>query len=191
MPHVVAVVDTGRVSRNVAPTATPLTVLALDARDLDVHSFAGAHGEGFFVLVSNPFPSWGSHARERDRHTKPHANDGEPDTGEITIGVFSLRRRMESTHPFISIGRTEDNDIAIHDETMSRFHAFVRCGANGRWYLQDAKSKNGTTVDGVPVPRRGEGNAVELRPGARVMFGSVSVHFADARELMMMARLVA
>ena len=172
-------------SQRFAPAATPLTLLALHAKGLDAKQFADAHGEAFFVLVSSPFPMRSLGDAERMRHTTPQANAvREHDTGEITIGVFPLKKQLESTHPFISVGRTDDNDIAIHDETVSRFHAFVRWDhQHRRWVVQDARSKNGTTVDGVAVPRRGDGNAVELRPGALVMFGSVSMHFADVSEI--------
>jgi hypothetical protein len=185
--------DTLYVSQRFAPAATPLKLLALHAKDLDAKEFAGAHGEAFFVLVSSPFPMRALGAAERMRHTTPSAGAvREPDTGEITIGVFPLRKQLESTHPFISIGRTDDNDIAIHDETVSRFHAFVRYDhVRCRWLVQDARSKNGTTVDGAVVARRGDGDATELRPGSLVMFGSVSLHFADAGELYQLIKRVA
>lgn len=180
-------------SQRFAPAATPLKLLALHAKDLDAKQFAGAHGEAFFVLVSSPFPMRSLGDAERMRQTTPQANAvSEHDTGEITIGVFPLKKQLETTHPFISVGRTDDNDIAIHDETVSRFHAFVRWDhRHRRWVVQDARSKNGTTVDGVAVPRRGDGDAVELRPGALVMFGSVSLHFADVSEIWQLLKRVA
>jgi hypothetical protein len=185
--------DNPCVSQRFAPAATPLKLLALHAKDLDAAAFAGAHGEAFFVLVSSPFPMRSLGDAERMRLTTPQANAvRDHDTGEITIGVFPLKKRIESTHPFISIGRTDDNDIAIHDETVSRFHAYVRWDHQGqRWLVQDARSKNGTTVDGVAVPRRGDGDPMELKPGSLVMFGSVSLHFADVNDLWQLMKRVA
>lgn len=179
--------DDNRGVQKIAPGATPLKVLALDVNELDAKQFAMAHGDAFFIVVSSPYPLGGMDELER-RITRPRSVQ-EPDTGEISVGVFSLRKAPESTHPFISVGRTDDNDIAIHDETVSRFHAFLRWDHTGRWFLQDAKSKNGTTIDGLPVPRRGEGDPVELKPGTIVMFGSVTLHFADVDKLMQMAQL--
>ena len=50
------------------------------------------------------------------------------------------------------IGSHFNNDFQISGTTVSRYHATVKHGRDGKMYLID-HSKNGTTVDGVKVPQ--------------------------------------
>lgn len=110
-------------------------------------------------------------------------------TGELTILVFALRRGPENHHPFISVGRVEGNDVCLPNETVSKFHAFLHATPAGL-VLRDARSRNGTTVDGVVVPARGAGDALLLRTGQTVRFGSVATAYIDAETLLMLGRRV-
>lgn len=49
------------------------------------------------------------------------------------------------------IGSHFNNDFQISGATVSRYHATVKDGKDGKMYLFD-HSKNGTTVDGVKIP---------------------------------------
>lgn len=49
------------------------------------------------------------------------------------------------------IGSHFNNDIQIAGSTVSRYHATVKHGRDGKMYLFD-HSKNGTTVDGTKIP---------------------------------------
>ena len=50
----------------------------------------------------------------------------------------------------VSLGRHENNSVAIDDVAASKHHCVIRpCG--GRFQLHDLKSRNGTFVNGVPV----------------------------------------
>ncbi|MBX3161680.1 MAG: sigma-54-dependent Fis family transcriptional regulator, partial [Deltaproteobacteria bacterium] len=53
--------------------------------------------------------------------------------------------------------------VEVADDFMSQDHARFGC-AGGRWYVEDAGSKNGTLVNGVPVDKRAlaDGDLVEL-----------------------------
>jgi predicted component of type VI protein secretion system len=47
----------------------------------------------------------------------------------------------------ISIGRKEENDLCLRNDTyVSRFHAFI-IWKNNRWWLQDCDSTNGTFIE--------------------------------------------
>ncbi|HEU4722336.1 MAG TPA: FHA domain-containing protein, partial [Gemmatimonadaceae bacterium] len=70
-----------------------------------------------------------------------------------------------------SIGRGEENDVRIRDDTVSSAHATL-LRKRGAWFVVDLRSMNGTFVDGSRVS--GER---ELHPGARVRLGAVELVF--------------
>jgi pSer/pThr/pTyr-binding forkhead associated (FHA) protein len=85
--------------------------------------------------------------------------------GPFTGASFQVDRAV------CSIGRADDNDIRIHDDTISLSHATLLRKA-GIWFVVDLRSMNGTYVDGSRVS--GER---ELHPGARVRLGAVELVF--------------
>ena len=64
------------------------------------------------------------------------------------------------------IGRSPTNDIVIVDPYASRKHAkiFYR---DGKWFIEDLGSTNGTVVNGEPV----EDKPVELKDGSEIVIG--------------------
>ncbi len=94
--------------------------------------------------------------------------------------VFRVRSTERSNFPnFISVGRTKNNDIVVPDVSLSKFHAFFREEA-GVMLLQDAGSRNGTFLDGDPVPSKQKGDPQTIESGALVRFGSVEMTFLRA-----------
>jgi len=71
----------------------------------------------------------------------------------------------------ITLGRAPSNDVVLHDERASRFHAEIRSGDAG-WIVRDLQSRNGTLVNG-------EGIAADqpLSAGDVVRIGNVHVVF--------------
>ncbi len=70
------------------------------------------------------------------------------------------------------IGRVVDNDIVIANElTVSRQHAELR-RADGRWFVVDLDSRNGTHVNGE---RLEQGAATPIHVGDVLALGSVTV----------------
>ncbi len=51
------------------------------------------------------------------------------------------------------IGRREDMDIRLNDDTVSREHACIWC-QDGTFYIQDEASTSGTTVNGQKITRQ-------------------------------------
>jgi pSer/pThr/pTyr-binding forkhead associated (FHA) protein len=102
--------------------------------------------------------------------------------------VFPIRKTERSLiERFYSVGQTRNNDVVIRDVSVSKFHAFFQDDSDGGFLLQDARSTNGTFVNGVRVPRQGQGEPVPLRSGDQVRFGTVELSFADVvtfRELL-------
>jgi pSer/pThr/pTyr-binding forkhead associated (FHA) protein len=82
--------------------------------------------------------------------------------------------RFPLTRAVCSIGRTEDNDIVIADESVSSSHATIMQKA-GSWYVVDLRSANGTYIDGYRV-------AAErmLSEGSVLTIGQVKMVFLPA-----------
>lgn len=74
---------------------------------------------------------------------------------QIDLEVFQLVKKPGASFPDrITIGRTPNNDIAVSDPSVSRFHAYVRQASDG-WVVADAGSRNGSWLRGVRLePRR-------------------------------------
>ena len=64
----------------------------------------------------------------------------------------------------ILIGRREDCDIVLKNQSVSAHHCQLQRAADGKWFLKDLGSKNGTWVNGVPVKE------TELAIGDEVWF---------------------
>jgi hypothetical protein len=52
--------------------------------------------------------------------------------------------------PLTSLGRAPTNSIPIPDDFASGEHCLLAL-RSGQWWLEDRQSKNGTTINGVPV----------------------------------------
>jgi predicted component of type VI protein secretion system len=72
---------------------------------------------------------------------------------------------------------------------VSTFHAFVK-EQDGRFYLQDGGSKNGTLVDGEPAAEREARQGTLLHPGVTILIGEVELIFLDAPGLCTLAKKV-
>lgn len=55
--------------------------------------------------------------------------------------------KAEQNEWSLSIGRQDESDLCLRNDTfVSRLHAYLRW-ENGRWWLEDCKSTNGTYVE--------------------------------------------
>ena len=66
------------------------------------------------------------------------------------------------------IGRAADNTIRLDAEVVSAHHARLSYLSGWQWWLEDLGSRNGTTVNGIPV----EGPIV-VTEGDQIAFGTV------------------
>ncbi len=64
-----------------------------------------------------------------------------------------LKQQVALTKDVTTIGRGEDNDITIDNPGVSTHHAMIVREGND-FFVMDAKSKNGTNVNGVSVTRK-------------------------------------
>jgi hypothetical protein len=90
--------------------------------------------------------------------------------------VFSLKKGTQSAFAFgVTLGRTENNDVVLRHQEVSRFHAYVQMD-KGRHLLADADSKNGTFLDGV---RLAANHATPLPPACKVALGELQLEYFE------------
>lgn len=89
---------------------------------------------------------------------------------EIIRGPFA-GASFQIDRPVCSIGRGEQSDVRLRDESVSSAHATLLRKAD-TWYVVDLRSVNGTFVDGYSVA--GER---ELHTGATLRVGAVEMLF--------------
>ena len=80
-------------------------------------------------------------------------------------------RHTDITQNRALIGRAADCDITLSEPEVSRRHAIIH-REQGRTWVTDLDSANGTTIDGAVVS-----STMPLRPGARLTIGPVSFMF--------------
>jgi pSer/pThr/pTyr-binding forkhead associated (FHA) protein len=89
---------------------------------------------------------------------------------DIIRGPFS-GASFHIERPVCAIGRGEQSDVRLRDESVSSAHATLLRKGN-TWYVVDLRSVNGTFVDGYRIA--GER---ELTTGATLRVGSVEMMF--------------
>jgi Nif-specific regulatory protein len=72
-----------------------------------------------------------------------------------------------------TLGRANTNRVVLKDEQCSREHAEVYY-ADGRWYLRDLKSLNGTRINGAPLDKEWE-----LSPNDEINVGRTRLLFVE------------
>lgn len=111
-------------------------------------------------------------------------------TGSPAIVAQSIERNIKVTFSFggnpfekrlncmeggrLAVGRTKENDLAIVDPSLSKYHASLLLDIDGNLQVADTGSTNGTFVNGERVPY---GKAISLSPGDKIRFGLVEASF--------------
>ena len=57
------------------------------------------------------------------------------------------RRALVLDGERLTVGSAADNDVVVEDASVSRVHAMLH-QLNGRWFIEDCGSRNGTAVNG-------------------------------------------
>lgn len=125
-----------------------------------------------------PFLVWEAPAREHNAELWMGTQTGEP-TISPRVGeplVFPMMKGSSRANAFgmgITVGRTDNNDIVLPDQSVSRFHAYFQHDTKtDLWKLTDAESKNGTFLAGVRLSPQ---ESVKVESGMRFKFGDVEV----------------
>lgn len=92
----------------------------------------------------------------------------------MPILVFNPGEFDETSFPVcetaVSVGRADDQTICLQHKSLSRNHARIE-PVEGRFFVVDLESKNGTSVNGVRVHRK------EIHHGDTVTFGDLDLLF--------------
>ena len=82
------------------------------------------------------------------------------------VNKLGIPKDIELTAEPLSIGRSREADIPLLDDKVSRVHCGIRL-SEGKFYLKDLKSRNGTYVNGERVE-----DTAEIKAGDRIQIGS-------------------
>lgn len=95
--------------------------------------------------------------------------------------VYAVRKGTSPQNAFgigVTVGRTENNDIIIPDNSVSRFHAyFLQEPKTKDWQLVDVGSSNGSWVGALKLA---PSQPMVLTERTRLRFGFVEVLFLTA-----------
>jgi hypothetical protein len=90
-------------------------------------------------------------------------------------GEFSQKELLFIEGERQSVGRTKENDLAVNDTSVSKFHASLLVNSDGQLVVADIGSTNGTFVKGERIAY---GKAVTAGREGVLAFGTVEVQFA-------------
>jgi pSer/pThr/pTyr-binding forkhead associated (FHA) protein len=98
---------------------------------------------------------------------RPTVLQAAPSTANLALVRRDTRARTLLGAGPLSIGRSNDRDLTIDDDRVSRKHAHLeRRGAE--WYLVDDGSANGTTINRSKLPA---GESRPVKAGDRIGIG--------------------
>lgn len=116
---------------------------------------------------------WRDLRRASQRAPADYALAGMPRLHVMDPGGSTLRQgEVIDLQPMTTIGRSATNTLVVQDETVSARHAAVEY-RDGRWWVHDMDSTNGTYVN-----RRRLVGTTELRAGDLLHAGRVALQFA-------------
>lgn len=112
----------------------------------------------------------------REHWEQTHSTAPTGPSGEAR--VFYLRKvSNDQNNAFslgVTVGRVDNNDLVLQDDSVSRFHAYFRLDDRQGWFVTDAESRNGTWVDGVKLAPN---ERAPVRDGCSVRMGVAELKF--------------
>lgn len=102
----------------------------------------------------------------------------------LILGANRLKTGLDSP---VTIGRSRRCDLKVDNDSVSKMHAsIVFDRSSGDYYVVDEHSRNGTCINGEPLPA---GERASVWPGAYVSFGDAVFVFIDPPTLRKLAKL--
>jgi hypothetical protein len=161
-----------------------------DVAALPPETFAAQHGRAFLLRYGGAETLRPAESkRATAMYEPPGGASASPQMGFL---VFPLSlNKSSSSLGFLSVGRTDNNDVVINDISVSQFHAVVRFDGSGAARLSDAGSTSGTFVNDQAAPHHTAGEGLPLRLGDRVRLGSVELTYLPAAQFRDLVRRLA
>jgi hypothetical protein len=127
-----------------------------------------------------PVLIWENPAEEKQQFllgTQTGFASEKPKAGEPMVFEIKKGERKNAFPMGVTVGRTDNNDIALDDNSVSRFHAYFQKEAKtGVWIIVDAESKNGSWVG----PVRLVANSPETVPDqSHLKFGDIELLYLE------------
>lgn len=103
----------------------------------------------------------------------------------VVLSGLTMGRAYPLESKNLIIGRADDADIIVEDESVSRHHAKIVILPHGHFMVKDLGSESGTLVNRAPV------EAHPLRDGDQIQVGNITLKFAmeDTVEIALRDRL--
>ena len=95
---------------------------------------------------------------------------------KITITGPGSTQEVELDPKGLVLGRSEDCDVILSEDSVSRRHARISQDPFGRWILEDLGSQNGTLVNGKRI------QAQAMMPQQKIEIGTFSLQLVIAEE---------
>jgi pSer/pThr/pTyr-binding forkhead associated (FHA) protein len=114
-----------------------------------------------------------------EQYTREYANET-----YVILGPNSLQSGIDQP---VTVGRSRRCDVRIENDSVSKVHAsIVFDRSSGDYYVVDENSRNGTCINGEPLPG---GSRAPIWPGAYVSFGDAVFVFIDPPTLRKLSKL--
>jgi len=110
-----------------------------------------------------------------DRGRKARSGSSDGGIGSLFVQDSAGSRQISVVGSRLTVGRSKDNDVEIADISASRHHCRLEC-VQGRWQLEDLRSRNGTMVNGILIRRQ------PLVAGDCIEIGKTKIFFGDIPE---------
>ena len=111
---------------------------------------------------------------ENSQHSRPTIA-GPAQTPVLEVVRGNERGRAFQLKAKLRLGRERDNDIALSDPRVSRYHARIEL-VGGQWVIRDEGSANGTFINGKRVVIQ-----EALKPDDRITLGDTELVFQPTR----------
>jgi pSer/pThr/pTyr-binding forkhead associated (FHA) protein len=121
---------------------------------------------------------WEAPGSHQGEHWEMTSSNASPRALADSARVFKVEKNagIANAFPFgVTLGRVDSNDLVLDDNSVSRFHAFLKFDAKRKlWLLGDADSKNGTWLDQAKVAPN---QSLPVRDLATLRLGEVLLVF--------------
>ena len=103
------------------------------------------------------------------QHTQRFSMAIEVTVMSLDLDLAETPQRQIFDQAEITVGRVPENDIVLDSPLVSKFHLKLYTGENGKLYVMDLGSTNGTALEQFALPA---GMGAEVIPNQRILLGN-------------------